>query len=178
MMGKRPARLLALATITASTLLFGCTKDERKAAPAESSLPATVRASIDTAVSAYEDIRVALADDRSNVRMQALTLAGAAEVASESAPPTLRQPLDDLAVSSRGLAAIADGDLSQARTSFGDVSRALIAVLSAEPSLQPGRRVYECPMAKGYKKWVQLDDTISNPYMGSTMLQCGSEAEF
>ena len=58
------------------------------------------------------------------------------------------------------------------------MSRALIAVLSAEPSLQQGRHVYECPMAKGYKKWVQVSEGVSNPYMGTDMLQCGTEADF
>jgi hypothetical protein len=33
-------------------------------------------------------------------------------------------------------------------------------------------------MAKGYKKWVQVSEAVSNPYMGSEMLECGTEAEF
>jgi hypothetical protein len=32
-------------------------------------------------------------------------------------------------------------------------------------------------MAKGYKKWVQTSEKVSNPYMGKTMGQCGSKTE-
>jgi threonine/homoserine/homoserine lactone efflux protein len=35
--------------------------------------------------------------------------------------------------------------------------------------------VFECPMAKGYKRWVQPTDELENPYMGQEMLTCGSE---
>ena len=60
----------------------------------------------------------------------------------------------------------------------GSPGASLIAVLSSEPSLQQSRHVYECPMAKGYKKWVQVSEGVSNPYMGSAMPQCGVEADF
>jgi hypothetical protein len=31
-------------------------------------------------------------------------------------------------------------------------------------------------MAQGYQKWVQRTETIENPYMGQSMLACGSKA--
>lgn len=33
-------------------------------------------------------------------------------------------------------------------------------------------------MAQGYKKWVQVDEGVANPYMGSDMRRCGTEVEF
>lgn len=169
---------LVLGAVALSSLLLGCTKSEGRAPSSSSPLTATTRASIDEAISSYDGIREALAGDRDDVKSQALALASAAKTASASAPESLGPSLDDLAASAQRLGALDRQDLAQARKLFGDVSRALIAVLSAEPSLQPGRHVYECPMAKGYKKWVQLDDAISNPYMGREMPKCGSEAEF
>jgi Cu(I)/Ag(I) efflux system membrane fusion protein len=129
-------------------------------------------------VSAYDTVRGSLAQDRSDVSAQALTLADAAQAAAASAPDRLRRPLEDLAGASRRLAGLEGNDLAGARSAFGDASRALISVLSAEPSLQQGRHVYECPMARGYKKWVQVAEEASNPYMGREMLQCGTEIAF
>ena len=168
--------LLVYVAITVSGLLLGCTKSEGTIPP--SPLPTATRTSIDEAVSAYEDIRKALAQNRSNVRSEALALAGAAQAAAGSAPEKLRPSLEDLSASAQRLGAMQSDDLAEARRAFGETSRALIALLSSEPSLQPGRHVYECPMAKGYNKWVQLDETTSNPYMGSEMPECGAKAGF
>jgi hypothetical protein len=33
-------------------------------------------------------------------------------------------------------------------------------------------------MAKGYKKWVQVAEEASNPYMGREMVQGGTEIAF
>ena len=70
-----------------------------------------------------------------------------------------------------------DGDAEAVRTAFGETSRPLVAVLAAAPSLSKGMYVFECPMASGYQKWIQTDSEISNPYMGSRMLTCGSASK-
>lgn len=177
MINGRLAILFTCAVIGASGWLAACSKGKDATAP-QTSLPAATRADIDKVVSAYELVREALAEDRADVRLQSATLADAAQASSEAAPQSLREPLEELSSAARQLAEIESGDLNAARSGFGQVSRALIAVLSAEPSLQRGRYVYECPMAKGYKKWVQVSEAVSNPYMGSEMLECGTEAEF
>jgi hypothetical protein len=177
MMNGRPAVLLACAAIGAASLFFGCSKN-REAAPNPSTLPVETGAGIDEAIAAYDVVRGALAEDRGDVKMPATKLADAARLAAESAPDSVRQPLEELSSAARRLAGLETTDLGAARKAFGDVSQALIAVLSAEPSLQHGRHLYECPMAKGYKKWVQVSEGVSNPYMGTDMLQCGTEADF
>lgn len=177
MMNGRPAVLLACAAIAVASIFIGCSKS-REAVPKPSTLPAETSARIDEAVAAYDVVRGALAEDRGDVKTSATELADAARLASASAPATVRRPLEELSSAAQRLAGLESADLSEARKAFGDVSQALIAVLSAEPSLQQGRHVYECPMAKGYKKWVQVSEGVSNPYMGTDMLQCGTEADF
>jgi hypothetical protein len=177
MMNGRPAVLLAGAAIGVASIFIGCSKS-REAVPEPSTLPAETGARIDEAVAAYDLVRGALAEDRADVKTPATDLADAARLAAASAPETLRPSLEDLSNAAQRLAGLGSKELSGAREAFGDVSRALIAVLSAEPSLQQSRHVYECPMAKGYKKWVQVSEGVSNPYMGSDMPQCGTEANF
>lgn len=154
-----------------------CNKAKEEAP--KSSLPGAVRTSINQALSAYEEIRVALSQDRANVRGPSMKLAGAARVAlSTGAPTTLRVPLEGLSAAAQKLATLVTQDLAEVRGAFGEVSESVVALLAAEPSLQKGRYVFECPMAKGYKKWVQVNDKVSNPYFGSEMPECGAEASF
>ncbi|MFQ5504766.1 MAG: hypothetical protein ACE5F1_08230 [Planctomycetota bacterium] len=70
------------------------------------------------------------------------------------------------------------GDPKELRRVFGDTSRPVVALLSAETSLRTGRFVLECPMAQGYKKWIQNSSQISNAYMGKAMPECGSPSEW
>jgi hypothetical protein len=135
-------------------------------------------ANIAEVLSAYESVRGALASDQSDVRAQALELASAARSSIESVPEGLRRPLEELSGASQRLAELDGTDLRRARSAFGEVSRELIALLSGEPGLQKGLWLYDCPMAKGYSQWVQTDQNVSNPYMGSEMLECGKVAEF
>ena len=82
-----------------------------------------------------------------------------------------------------GLAAQADavakaGDIEAARVAFGDLSKAYLEQLVKAPDLQKGGLfAFRCPMAKGYQKWVQTDETMKNPYMGKAMLECGSKVD-
>lgn len=177
MMNGRPAVLLVCAAIGVASVFIGCSKS-REAVFEPSTLPAETSARIDEAVAAYDVVRGALAEDRGDVNTSATELADAARLASASAPDTVRRPLEELSNAAQRLAGLETRDVDTVREAFGDVSRALISVLSAEPSLQQGRHVYECPMAKGYKKWVQVSEGVSNPYMGTDMPQCGTEAGF
>ncbi len=177
MMNREGAVLLACAAIGVASFFTGCSKN-REAASGPSTLPAETVGRVDQAVAAYDVVRRALAEDRGDVKTPAADLADAARLAEASAPKNLRPSLEDLASAAQRLAGLETGDVDVVREAFGDVSRALIAVLSVEPDLQRGRHVYECPMAKGYKKWVQVSEGVSNPYMGSDMLQCGTEAGF
>ena len=65
-------------------------------------------------------------------------------------------------------------EVKAVRVAYGELARAVVAVIAADPALQAGRFLYECPMARGYKRWVELKPRMENPYMGSRMLECGS----
>jgi len=74
-----------------------------------------------------------------------------------------------------GLAAAADDlsearDIKAARAAFGPLSTAMIAYRDLVTGDTPN--VAYCPMVK--QNWLQNGKTIANPYMGSSMLHCGS----
>ena len=70
------------------------------------------------------------------------------------------------------------GDLPSARASFAALSEALIAVVAADPRLEEGWFVFECPMVEGFGGWIQSSERLENPYMGPSMLTCGNPAEW
>lgn len=64
-------------------------------------------------------------------------------------------------------------DIKAARKAFGDLSDAVIAAARAEGWKDvPDVKVAYCPMAK--RSWIQKEDSIRNPYYGTSMLTCGS----
>ena len=72
------------------------------------------------------------------------------------------------------LAVMTKGGRADVRVAYGDLSRAVVAIIATDASLMQGRFLFECPMAKGYKRWVQVKPEMENPYMGQRMLACGS----
>jgi hypothetical protein len=105
-------------------------------------------------------------------------LAEAVRGASNAFSGEAKGHLEQLASSAESRAAGAAEGLDQAREAFGEVSRHLIAILSADPDLAKGQHVFECPMAKGYPKWVQQSEAVSNPYLGQEMATCGVASEW
>ncbi|MGD8316729.1 MAG: hypothetical protein PVH21_08005 [Myxococcales bacterium] len=167
------------ATIAVCALLGACSKNEPQAPPeTQPTLPAVTLEGIEKAISAYEQIGEALSQDHANIQAEALALAGAAKTASMTAPQELKEPLDNLSDASQRMATLAVGDLAETRSAFGNVSQAMVSVLSAAPSLQQGLHVYQCPMADGYQKWVQSGEPAQNPYMGTKMPKCGTVTDF
>ncbi len=57
------------------------------------------------------------------------------------------------------------------------IARTATTVLAANPDLAKGRAVIACPMWKGYARWILTDDKVRNPFYGTSMLECGVEAE-
>ncbi len=88
---------------------------------------------------------------------------------------------DDLEAARKAAAAISDnehaerlakaGTIAEARDAFKKLSaRAVHLVVH-----QDGFFIAHCPMVKdGGGDWVQLTETVSNPYFGKSMLRCGS----
>ena len=69
-------------------------------------------------------------------------------------------------------------DLTHARKAYQELSRTVVTLMTLYPNLQDGKYIYSCPMVDGYSKWVQEEETMANPYMGTMMLQCGTQASF
>ncbi len=140
-------------------------------------LPPAALSAIQNAFAAYEEVRAALAQDRLE------PVGPAARIAAEqmgAAAGALAGNASDLAdcVRAGGVATeklAKAGSLDEARAHFGEVSRLLVALGTADVRLQKGWHVFRCPMAKGFKSWFQRSPTLENPYMGQAMATCGSE---
>lgn len=185
------------ALLAVSFAAAGCSKDEAapettEPAPTEAAEPAAPEPvepapkaaaaeheETEAALGEYETIRAALAKDDVAAAIEAATsLKEAADSAAASAPDAHRPHLEALSEAAEALAAIEPEDAAAARKTFGEASRAVVALLADAPELREGRHVFECSMASGYKKWVQTDEEIANPYMGTKMLSCGSGTEW
>jgi Protein of unknown function (DUF3347) len=112
----------------------------------------------------YLQIQAALANDKfDEVALQAKAI--------EVAATALGGDADKLAASANKLGAAKD--IATARTTFGDLSDALIAYAEKTKSeLGADVKVAYCPMVN--KPWLQKDKEIKNPYYGASMLTCGS----
>jgi hypothetical protein len=66
-------------------------------------------------------------------------------------------------------------DLEKQRIQFGDLSAALITLLSDfPPPLTQEWKVMICPMwKKSPARWLQTDLEIHNPFLGAAMPSCG-----
>ncbi len=156
-------------------LAVGCSKPEasqQQKAQAEASAQASANPTL-AALTNYEAIRAKLAGDELTGLAElggGLQTTASAAAAQESGPAA--EALKSVAKAAGQLKAATS--FEDARTAFGDVSRGVVSLLAAKPELRAGRYVFECPMATGYKKWVQSTDKIDNPYMGKRMLECGA----
>jgi hypothetical protein len=122
----------------------------------------------------YSSMQQTLAADKTEgLAAAAPAVAGAARLLQQSAAEPSKALYAAVATEADNVAANA-ADITRARQSFGELSKAMISLLVANPELAKGRVVVECPMTKTYKKWLQTDDKVRNPYYGSTMLECGT----
>lgn len=85
-----------------------------------------------------------------------------------------RQPLAKMRVAAKALSSASE--MPEARQSFGVLSEVAVLIARADKKLQADWRLYHCPMAPGFKFWLQpvKDSATKNPYMGLTMQRCGS----
>jgi Cu(I)/Ag(I) efflux system membrane fusion protein len=180
---------MSLSVLAAALALGGCKNDKGESDPAEPAAeapgaPADPKAAEDkagehdqAALASYEEIRASLAkDDIAATTATAATLEKSARSASGPASGDAKQRWSRLADAAKQLHEMPTKDEEAVRKAFGDVSEALVALLTVERKLASGLHLFECPMAQGYKKWVQPDPEISNPYMGTRMPTCGSES--
>jgi hypothetical protein len=128
----------------------------------------------------YETVRAALAnDDVSSVGPALAELQAAAGALTQEKAAYARdvdKGVRALVAASQGVSA-SGVDWKAWRLAFGELSRGVVAMVVAEPALQQGRFLFECPMARGYQRWVQTSAQMMNPYMGHRMLECGSAVD-
>jgi len=143
-------------------------------------LPAPALTAIQRGLDAYERARATLAKDR----LDGLATYGrdlgetlrAAAAGMGTTPKEVADCLEQAAKAADQLAAATN--LEQARTHFGELSRFVIALVTADPRLRAGWHHFECSMAKGFGGWVQRSPDIDNPYMGPKMATCGTRESF
>jgi Cu(I)/Ag(I) efflux system membrane fusion protein len=173
------------ATTTSAAPAASTAAPEKK--PPRSTLPALpeqefsppVRASLATALDAYEEIRSSLAQDTlSGVAASGQRLATALSAALsglEGAPLEVKQRFRAAADEAKDIGKAEN--LDQGRKRFSDLSESVVSIVAADASLSKERHVFECPMVEaGFNKWLQKGDRLENPYMGKKMLSCGSES--
>ena len=158
--------------LLAITVLAGCSKTApTDTTPIKDPVPMTEGGSPPAPTPAastladYERIRVLLAADE---------IKGVSEAAQALAASATKASYTAVATSATKLAAATE--IEAARVAFGDVSREVVTLLAQDPALAKGQHVFECPMAKGYRKWIQPSQEMANPYMGKKMLACGGES--
>jgi Cu(I)/Ag(I) efflux system membrane fusion protein len=130
---------------------------------------------VGAAFQAYEAARALLArDSTEGLAARAQEMATALVAAAESVRAAHAELAGHLARSAESAARLgAATDLETARREFSALSQALIALAQADPRLQQGWHVFECPMQDGFNRWFQRAPELANPYMGPQMLACG-----
>jgi Cu(I)/Ag(I) efflux system membrane fusion protein len=170
--------------VVVSSLLLSvaaCTAEagpHASAAPAAPVVAAKVPAgALGTVFAEAEALRTALAAD--STTLAPITAKLAAATAALAAEPTKHTASDALTAAAKGLTDVTAGavELNAVRAAYGELQKVLVGVVAADASLQPGRFLFECPMAKGYQRWIQVSPQMANPYMGKRMLECGSTLE-
>lgn len=181
---------LAVSLVVATVAVAGCPKSDPSGTPPPAApttppttepsspppIPPAVPGPLGELLDAYEQARVKLAaDDSAGAHAFAEKMAASSKSAAATAAGASQQALNDLAAAAEKMKAASPTDMANVRMAFGEVSKATVALLVADPTLQTGRFLFMCPMAKGYQKWVQTDQKLRNPYWGKEMLECGEE---
>ena len=121
----------------------------------------------------YETLRVLLVNDRSEGYSEPLSA-----LVSSCAQYTEIKRCGEISAAATTLKANDFKDLEAARKEFGDLSKAMVALVSDVPELQSKLNVFSCPMAQDYPNWIQPSTQLENPYMGQRMLKCGKAIEW
>lgn len=178
--------VFTLVLIVLCALGLACARAE-DGAETEATSVEIPRAGLDAmraALDRYELARSLLAlegsESLADVAEAASQLASDLRTAREAWPASeeaLAAELDGAVTASEGLGEhAAAGDVAATRVAFGEVSRHVLAVASADARLREGRFVFECPMTKTFPRWLQSSEEVSNPYMGAEMTSCGTRA--
>ena len=123
--------------------------------------PAPARVSTGAILEAYLKVQQALYMDK---------LAGVADAAAAIAAESEKFGEPAATMRTAAVAVQKAGDLAAARSAFGALSDAMLALKKNGSDLGDAKAAY-CPMARKY--WLQTADKIQNPYYGQAMADCG-----
>ncbi|MGH9160663.1 MAG: FixH family protein [Vicinamibacteraceae bacterium] len=141
--------------------------------------PAPVYESLSTAFTAYQEARAALAADKLEGVPPPATRAAQALAAAASGLADRKSAAAVVSEAERTARSLAKAaDIEGARSTFGELSRALLLVASADERLTEGLTVWSCPMTKTFPKWIQREGEKENPYMGQKMPTCGDASDW
>jgi uncharacterized protein DUF3347 len=114
-------------------------------------------------VAAYLEIQSQLVADKvDGIKAQAHTIGAQAAVMGEPGSATATAAADVEKAP----------DLKAAREAFAPLSEAVVAAAKKDGWTDvSGLKLAYCPMVK--RSWLQSQDTLQNPYLGKTMLNCG-----
>ncbi|HVZ34595.1 MAG TPA: efflux RND transporter periplasmic adaptor subunit, partial [Polyangiaceae bacterium] len=139
--------------------------------------PAPAVDALHAAMDGYDRVRALLAQDRlDRLPSEAQPLAEALRAAVAALPKG-----GDASTCASAAAAAAERiasakSLDDARKTFAELSTNVIALVGSDARLQEGWHVFECPMFEGHPRWMQRAPAADNPYMGTKMSSCGTEA--
>ena len=173
-------KLLGICVLLA---VVGCNKEKKQGdqnssegnddVPQQASGDKNPTSALEVIKNEYEACRKLLAaDSTKGIREHAKKIVSISEASSQ------KSKLSKMTLAANELASTKGDDIAAVRLLFGNMSEQLIAYLREDSSMSKDIHVFECPMAKGYKKWIQPNDKLENPYMGSSMLHCGSKSSF
>lgn len=126
-----------------------------------------------TTIEGHEKIRAALADDQAQAAViEARALITLLSTHQKDLPPAILESLQKLSSGSTQ-------SIAEIRMLYGEWQKQLVLHLQQEKELRALFTLFECPMAKGYRRWIQpINTTMANPYMGKNMLECGFEVKW
>lgn len=176
------------AALLSGLLMSGCEGDSSAAQPradgrgevaAADVAMVQAKAGLPSVLAGYDQLRGLLAADAIKQAGQvAAQLAEGANRLPDDVPESQRGALREVAAAAQRLADMPKEDPEKVRVAFGEVSRPLVELMVSQPALRAGWHLFECPMAEGYPRWLQMSEQIDNPYMGQRMPRCGAERKF
>jgi membrane fusion protein, copper/silver efflux system len=167
-----------LCALAGAALALACSGGHDGAAPAAAQskfvpLPADATSAPAKLFVAYVELQRALAsDDAARAKRNYAQLQQLAGDAAAVGEPALRTRI----VAAAKLGSDAK-DIASARKAFDMLSRAMLELLRAVPNpTSVSLRVAHCPMAfdDTGADWLQVGDSVTNPYFGAEMFACGS----
>jgi len=143
-------------------------------------LPDPALAYVRAAFQAYDSVRAALAkDSTAGIAGRAQEIASALQAGTDALGDQSPDVVECLKQAAQVASRLAESkELVASRQLFSELSQYFVALAAADPRLQEGWHLFECPMEKGFNKWLQRSPALENPYMGQQMLSCGSSSEW